>query len=68
MSTAPANPPLNGLRERRVFRGLNQKQAGDLIGVGQSHYRQFETGHVRLDIQRAKKLADAFDCTIEELL
>jgi transcriptional regulator with XRE-family HTH domain len=64
----PSNPPLNGLRERRIFRGLNQKEAGAIIGVGQSHYRQFETGHVRLDIQRAKLLADKFDCTMEELL
>jgi transcriptional regulator with XRE-family HTH domain len=64
----PRSPPLTGLRERRVFRGLNQKQAGEIIGVGQSHYRQIENGDVRLDIHRAKKLADAFNCTIEELL
>lgn len=64
----PRSPPLKGLKERREFRGMNQHDAGQIVGVGQSHYRQFETGHVRLDIQRAKKLADAFDCTIEELL
>jgi transcriptional regulator with XRE-family HTH domain len=66
--TAPPNPPLNGLRERRLFRNMNQADAGRIIGVGQSHYRQFESGHVRLDIQRAKKLADAFDCAMEDLL
>jgi DNA-binding XRE family transcriptional regulator len=64
----PPNPPLNGLRERRIFRHLNQADAGRIVGAGQSHYRQFESGHVRLDIHRAKKLADAFDCTIEDLL
>jgi transcriptional regulator with XRE-family HTH domain len=62
------NPPLRGLRERREFRNLNQADAGRIIGVGQSHYRQFESGQLRLDIQRAKKLADAFDCSIEDLL
>lgn len=64
----PSNPPLRGLRERRLFRNMNQADAGRIIGVGQSHYRQFESGHVRLDLQRAKKLADAFDCSLEELL
>jgi transcriptional regulator with XRE-family HTH domain len=60
--------PLNGLRERRIFRGFTQQQAADVIGVGQSHYRQIEVGGVRLDVHRAKKLADWLECSIEDLL
>ena len=62
------NEPLNGLTEKRKFRNMTQADAGEIIGVSQSHYRQFETGKVRLDVRRAKLLADAFGCTIDELL
>jgi transcriptional regulator with XRE-family HTH domain len=60
--------PLKGLTEKRKFRGMTQLEAGNILGVTQSHYRMFETGKVRLDIRRAKLLADAFGCTIDELL
>jgi DNA-binding XRE family transcriptional regulator len=62
------NAPLKGLEARREFRGMSQKAAGEIIGVTQSHYRQIEVGMVRLDIYRAAKLAEAFDCHIEDLL
>ena len=62
------NEPLRGLTERREFRNMTQREAGEIIGVTQSHYRQFEIGMVRLDIYRAAKLAEALDCHIEDLL
>lgn len=68
MAKETRNPPLNGLRERRLFRGITQTEMADEIDVNQSHYRQIETGNVRLDIYRAKKLADKLDCIIDELL
>jgi transcriptional regulator with XRE-family HTH domain len=40
----------------------------EVIDVNQSHYRQMETGGVRLDVHRAKLLADRLNCTIDELL
>lgn len=64
----PKGPPLEGLRERRLFRNLTQTELAAEIGVNQSHYRQFESGGVRLDVHRAKKLADKLDCSIDELL
>jgi transcriptional regulator with XRE-family HTH domain len=64
----PKNPPLDGLRERRLFRGITQTDMAETIDVTQSHYRQFETGGVRLDIYRAKILADKLDCHVEDLL
>jgi DNA-binding XRE family transcriptional regulator len=62
------NEPLNGLQEKRCFRNMTQGEAGASIGVSQSHYRQIETGKVRIDVHRAKLLANAFGCTIDELL
>jgi transcriptional regulator with XRE-family HTH domain len=62
------SPPLDGLRERRTFRRLTQTHMAEVLGVNQSHYRQFENGMTRLDIHRAKKLADYFGCAIEDLL
>lgn len=59
---------LNGLIARREFRGLRQHQLADVIGVTQSHYNKLESGHVRLDVHRADKLARFLECTIEELL
>lgn len=60
--------PLLGLREKRIFRNITQGDMGHVIGVTQSHYRQFEEGIIRLDVQRAKKLARALECSIDELL
>lgn len=67
-STKQRAEPLRGLRAKREFRGLTQADVGAIIGVSQSHYRQFEQGIVRLDVQRAKLIATAFECTIDELL
>lgn len=60
--------PLKGLQARREFRGMTQGAVGQLIDMSQSHYRKIELGLSRLDVHRAKKLADAFECSIEELL
>lgn len=60
--------PLLGLRERRRFYHLTQAEAGKVIGVTQSHYRQFEEGIIRLDVHRAKLLANRLRCSIDELL
>lgn len=68
MAREAKSPPLLGLRERRLFRSITQQELADEIGVNQSHYRQMETGGVRLDVHRAKKLALKLDCSIDELL
>lgn len=68
MAKEPRTPPLRGLRERRIFRGITQQEMADILEVNQSHYRQFESGGVRLDVHRALKLAQKLECTIEELL
>lgn len=66
--TEPRNPPLVGLRERRLFHRITQEDMGAVIDVNQPHYRQIESGGVRLDVQRARLLAVKLRCTIEDLL
>jgi transcriptional regulator with XRE-family HTH domain len=60
--------PLTGLREKRIFRNIPQGKMGAYINVSQSHYRQLEEGITRLDVHRAKTLADVLGCTIDDLL
>ena len=68
MSTKQRTAPLQGLRERRIFRNITQQELADAIGVSQSHYRQIEIGGVRLDVHRARVLARKLDCMIEDLI
>jgi len=68
MSSKQRSAPLKGLKERRLFRGLTQKDLGAVVGLTQSHYRQIEEGVIRLDIHRAKLFADYLECPIEGLL
>jgi transcriptional regulator with XRE-family HTH domain len=68
MTSKQRTPPLYGLREKRIFRCLTQADLGAVIGTTQSHYRQIEEGIIRLDVHRAKKLAEHLECTIDELL
>ena len=68
MPATKRSAPLLGLREKRIFRNITQGDMGKVIDVTQSHYRQFEEGIIRLDVQRARKLADALECSIDELL
>ncbi|WP_243455983.1 helix-turn-helix transcriptional regulator [Sphingosinicella sp. BN140058] len=68
----PAKPfvpiPLRGLRALRIEASLTLENVGALLDVNRAHYRKFETGAVRLDINRAKILADYFGVPIEGLL
>jgi transcriptional regulator with XRE-family HTH domain len=56
------------MREKRLFRDLTQTDMGKLIKTTQSHYRQIEEGIIRLDVHRAKIIANFLECTIDELL
>lgn len=60
--------PLAGLKAARLERGLSGEAMGAAIGVTKSHYGKLESGAVRLDIHRAKVLADKLGVTMESLL
>jgi transcriptional regulator with XRE-family HTH domain len=61
------NPPLIGLQNRREFRNLTQAALADGI-CSQSQLNKFEKGAVRLDVHRAKRIAERLGCSIDELL
>jgi transcriptional regulator with XRE-family HTH domain len=59
---------LKGMRRLRRERELSGEVMGAAIGVNKSHYGKLESGKVRLDIHRAKILADKLGVQIEALL
>ncbi len=63
-----SNAPLRGLLLRREQSDFTQVDLGKAIGCTQSHYRKFESGVVRLDLQRAAILAKMLGCRIDDLL
>lgn len=60
--------PLPGLTHWRVHFGETRLTAGERIGVNASHMRKLELGTVRLDLARAKVLADAYSVPVEWFL
>jgi hypothetical protein len=61
-------PTCWGLESVVCFAISRSRKWPTTIDVNQSHYRQMETGGVRIDVHRAKKLAEKLDCSIDELL
>lgn len=60
--------PLAGLKAARLERGLSGEAMGAAIGVTKSHYGKIESGGLRLDVRRAKVLADKLGIQMESLL
>jgi DNA-binding XRE family transcriptional regulator len=63
-----SNPPLKGLMLRREQSTFVQADLAKAIGATQSHYHKIERGAVRLDVYRARILADMLGCRIDDLL
>lgn len=55
------------LRELRLARGLTQEQLARKIDVGLDAVRKWERGRRTPMLDMAAKLADALECTIDEL-
>ena len=55
------------IRELRLARGLTQEQLARQIDVGLDAVRKWERGKRTPMLDMAAKLADALDCTIDEL-
>jgi transcriptional regulator with XRE-family HTH domain len=55
------------LRELRLARGLTQEQLARKIDVGLDAVRKWERGKRTPMLDLAAKLADALECTIDEL-
>lgn len=49
------------LVEARAMRGLTQRQVADLVGIGQSHYCDYEAGKQMPRVDKVRGLAKALD-------
>ena len=56
------------LKERRYEKGLTQAELAKLAEVDKANISRYETGNGRPGPKAAKKLADAFGCTVKELM
>lgn len=56
------------LKEKRDGKGLSQQYVAEYLGITQQSYSLIENGHRRLSLDKAKKLAEIFGCTIDELV
>lgn len=60
--------PGNKLRKIRVERGLSQKQLADKVGCVQQVIHRYEKNEVEPRATMLKRLADALECKMEDLV
>jgi transcriptional regulator with XRE-family HTH domain len=58
----------NFLRDLREKKGFSQEMVSQEIGVSRQTYIEIEKGHSELSISQAKKLADLFDISIDNII
>lgn len=56
------------LREIRKSKKLTMKELGAKVGVSESAISQYETGKREADYATLVKLADIFNCTVDDIL
>lgn len=56
------------LRRKRTDHGMTQKQIADSLGVEPNTISQWESGAREPRVPQLVKLAELFDCTVDELL
>lgn len=55
------------LKEAREYRGFSQEEVAKYLGVPRSAISLIESGARRLDVLEVRKLAQLYECSIEEL-
>lgn len=58
----------NRIRIYRKSRGLSQEKLGEMIGVGQNTISNYENGAREPDRDTIEAIADAFNCSIHDLI
>ena len=58
----------NRLRRLRKLNGLTQVRLAQKANVSRSVIARFETGRTELSTKNLTKIADALDCSMEEIL
>lgn len=56
------------LKHLRLERGMTQREVADSIDVTAAAITQYESGDREPSIDKLRKLAALFDCTIDELV
>jgi transcriptional regulator with XRE-family HTH domain len=56
------------LKEARTYRGFSQEEVADYIGVSRSSISLIETGSRGIDTLELRKLAELYECSIDELV
>ena len=56
------------IKEVRLKKGLTQKQLSERCGIADSNIRKYENGHQTPKWETLKRIADALDIGIEELM
>lgn len=57
----------SGIRERRIAKGLSQEELAALVGCSRQSISLYESGLQQPGVLIARKLADAFGCSLDEL-
>lgn len=55
-------------KEYRLSQGLTMKQVADKLGVAECTYCAYEHGTREPNIEKLVKLAEVFDCTVDDLI
>ena len=56
------------LKEYRLAKGMTMKQVAEKIGVAECTYCAYEHGTREPNIEKLKKLASIFDCSVDDLI
>lgn len=56
------------LKEKRIQKGLTQEQLGQAVGVSYRTIYQYESGRREPNLKILRALANALQCTIDEIV
>lgn len=56
------------IREKRMEKGMSQIELAERLGITQGAVMKWETDRCLPSLERAAEIAEAFDCTIDELI
>lgn len=56
------------VKELRTAKGLTQKQAAEIFGVGARHWQKYEAGEIYPTVEGLIALADYFEVSLDYLV
>ena len=59
---------MNNIKELRISKGLKQSDLANLLHVAQTTISNWENDRTEPDFESLKRMADIFNCSIDELL